>query len=96
MASKHTQESESERVRATDAPPLLRDFRPVAALWEGDAPPYPSQQSALWAIRQLRGALAEAGAIALHRGRTFIHLDRMAVVVERDALDKARKRYCRS
>lgn len=74
-------------------PTLLRDFLPVSTLWEDEPPLYPSQQSALWAVRAHRAALAEAGAIALHRGRTLIHLGRLASVVERTAIEKARKRY---
>jgi hypothetical protein len=96
MASEHGPEGSPQPLHASDAPPLLKGFRPISALWESVPPHYPSQQSAQWAIRQLRRPLAEAGAIALHRGRMFIHLDRFAAVVEHDALEKARNRYCKS
>jgi hypothetical protein len=73
-------------------PLLLRGFQPVSVLWEGDNPPYPSQQSALWAVRQIRRELAAAEGIALHRGRTMINLEKLAVIVNRLAIEKAKAR----
>jgi hypothetical protein len=72
---------------------VLPGFEPASALWSGHCPLYPSQQSALWAIRQLRARLAQSGAIALHRGRTLIHRDKLVKIIEDDAIEKARKRY---
>lgn len=80
---------------STQAPTLLSGFSPVSALWQGDNALYPSEQSALWALRQLRGVLAEAGGLALHRGRTLIDLEKMILVVEQHAIEKAKARYCR-
>lgn len=91
MATTNDSELPSEERAA-----LLRDFYPVCSLWEGKCPLYPSEQSARWAIRQHRRALAEAGAIALHRGRTLVHVSRLTSVMERAALEAARKRYCRT
>lgn len=73
---------------------FLQGYLPLSALWEGDEAPYPSEASARWAIRRLRRELAEASAIALHRGRTLVHLERLKCLVEQDALTKARHRYC--
>lgn len=72
---------------------VLPGFEPASALWTGQSPLYPSQQSALWAIRQLRTRLAQSGAIALHRGRTLIHREKLVELIEADAVEKACKRY---
>lgn len=73
---------------------FLAGFFPVSALWEGEQAPYPSQQSALWALRKMRAQLAQAGALALHRGRTMVHLEKLTRVVEQTAIERAKKRYC--
>jgi hypothetical protein len=72
---------------------MLGEFVFVSQLWTGENPMYPSQQSALWALRQMRRALAQGGALALHRGRTMIHPKKMAQIAEEIAIEKARKRY---
>lgn len=73
-----------------NAPP---DFTPIAQLWEGDAAPYPSEQSARWNVRQMRAELLAAGAIAVCRGRVMIHLGKFAEVAQQRAIDAARRRY---
>jgi hypothetical protein len=70
----------------------LGEFQPLASLWTGDAAPYPSEQSARWELRTLRRELAEAGALALHRGRLFVHPQRLAAVLERAAVERVRAR----
>lgn len=74
---------------------ILRDYRPISALWEGDDPAYPSEQSTRWALRQLRGELVKADAIAFHHGRILVHPERFARVAEARALQEARKRFGR-
>lgn len=75
---------------------FLPGFYPLAVLWESEPPTYPSQQSALWAVRQIRSKLAAAGGIALHRGRTMIHLAKLIQIAEQDAIERAKRRYCGS
>jgi hypothetical protein len=83
--------------KAQALPPLLAEFVPVAMLWQGDAPRYPSEQSARWDLRDpdTRAALLEAGALALHRGRLFVHPQRHAQVIERLAVERLRRRQQR-
>lgn len=82
----------SRKSQAPPPTPLLPGFTPLASLWEGDNPLYPSEQSALWAVRTMRTQLADAGAIALLRGRTVVHVERLKQVVERDAIERMRRR----
>jgi len=72
---------------------MMRGFHPVSALWEGDNPAYPSEQSALWAVRQMRQQLADAEAIAFHRGRTMVDLEKVAEIARQRAIEKAKKRW---
>lgn len=73
--------------------PLMGEFLPISSLWEGDHPLYPSEVSARWAYRQLSAALAAHEAIAVHRGRIFIHPGKFAEVVRRQSLASANRRY---
>lgn len=77
--------------RGAVIPPLLIEFKPVSALWLGPSPLFPSEHSARWLLRQHRAALAEAGALAMLRGRLLIHPSRFASVIERNALEAARR-----
>lgn len=52
-------------------PVMGADFQPLRTLWEGEAAPYPSEQSARWAIRQLNARLSAVGALGLHRGMLY-------------------------
>ena len=65
---------------------FLPEFQPLSALWEGTDPPYPSEFSARWALRKMRTPLAQASAVAIHRGRVFVHPQRFADVAEKDAI----------
>lgn len=67
-------------------PPVLAEFQPMRSLWEGSPALYPSQSSARWELRKLRAELAQAQAVALHRGRILVHPQRFVEVVERAAL----------
>jgi hypothetical protein len=71
---------------------LMGDFEEVSALWEGGAAPYPSEQSARWALRQMKRELAEAGALALHRGRIMVHIQRASEVAQRHAIATMQRR----
>ncbi|TWO71904.1 hypothetical protein FN976_07895 [Caenimonas sedimenti] len=82
--------------KSNGAPAFLGAFQPLRVLWEGRDPPFPSEQSARWALRQLREPLVVAGAIAVHRGRTFVDVPKVAEVTVRLAVEKARKRYAES
>jgi hypothetical protein len=73
--------------------PLLPGFDPIKSLWQGDQPSFPSEDSARWALQRQRAALVEAGALALHRGRIFIHRERFVEVVTQQAVAAYRHRY---
>jgi hypothetical protein len=46
-----------------------------------------------WAIRQQRQALIDAGALALHMGRTFVHRERLVKVMRDQALEAYKQRH---
>jgi hypothetical protein len=85
--------------RMTDPPggdPLMgAEFQPLRTLWEGANPPYPSEQSARWAIRQLDTRLAAAGALGLHRGMLYVHRQKLIEVARDHAIAQATKRYAK-
>lgn len=66
---------------------ILDGYEPVGYLWQSGA--YPSEQSARWALRTHRAELLAAGALALHRGRLYVHLGRFSAVIERAAVERA-------
>lgn len=75
------------------APAGLIGYQPLNALWASpQARLFPSEQSARWFIRQHRGALTEANALAMHTGKLFVHPERFGQVVEATALQAARLR----
>lgn len=76
-------------------PVMGRDFRPLRSLWEGKDAPYPSEQSARWAIRQLERRLAEMGALGLHRGMLYVHHQKLIEVARDHAIAQATKRFQR-
>ena len=67
---------------------VMADFVPLESLWVGTNPTYPSEFSARWELRKLRDQLAKAQAVAIHRGRLYIHPQRFAQVVEQVAISK--------
>ncbi len=69
------------------------NFRPLSALWEGESPIYPSEQSARWALRVIRAQLAKAGALAYHRGRLQVDPQKVAEIAREVAIERARQRY---
>ena len=71
---------------------LFGEFAPVSALWSGARPAFPSEQSARWALRQHRTALAEGNALALCRGRLLVHPERFARVLEARGIEAANER----
>jgi len=71
---------------------MLPDFQSIHVLWRGSNPPFPSEQSARWQLRELRPQLAEAGALAIFRGRYFVHPARFVEVIQRVAIEAARAR----
>ena len=73
-------------------PPFLVDFKPFRQMYTGAQPLFPSEQAARWAVRVLRVRLAEAEAVAIHRRELLFHPQRVAHVVEREALDRFRNR----
>jgi hypothetical protein len=83
-------------VSTDQAPPsweVLPGFDPLHQMWEGAQPPFPSENSARWAIRQHRAALIDAGALALHMGRTFVHRERLLEVLRLRALAAYKERH---
>ncbi len=73
---------------------ILTEFVPLDELWSGEAPAYPSEQSARWVVRQYRKALLDGNALALSRGRLFVHPARFARVMEDEAINALRRRDC--
>jgi len=71
---------------------ILVEFRTLDVLWSGSNPPYPSEQSARWAVRMHRAALVESRALALSRGRVFVHPERFSSVIETQAIEAMRRR----
>lgn len=67
---------------------VLPGFEPMKVLWSGDAPLYPSEAAARWALFTMRSELVKEGAVALHRRRVLIHPERYAAVIERRALQQ--------
>lgn len=74
-------------------PVMGAGFRPVRTLWEGDGAPYPSEQSARWALRQMQSELAQDGALALHRGMLWVNRDKFAELARQRAVSAAMRRY---
>lgn len=76
--------------RKDKEPPVqfLAGFKPLSCMWEGPDAPCPSEDSARWEVRKLRPELARAQALAIHRGRTYIHLQRYLRVAEEIAIRK--------
>lgn len=73
-------------------PTFLCNFKPLSSLWDGEGAPYPSEASARWALRQMKADLANADALALHRGRLLVHTERFSAIVEKKAISAARRR----
>lgn len=84
------------RTRRAAVPPLLASYLPLKALWSGRTPPYQSEQSARWAVRQHRAQLAAASALAYHRGRLLVHPQLFVQVVERAAIEAAQRGHAAS
>jgi hypothetical protein len=72
---------------------FLPGFEPVTAFWEGENPLFPSESSARWALTRARQALVNAGALALHRNRMYVHRERAMQVINELALAEYRRRY---
>jgi hypothetical protein len=72
---------------------MLEGYQPIRALWDGEEQIFPSEQSARWALRQYKAKLAEADALALHRGCLFVHVQRFESLLEQEAIKKAKLRY---
>jgi hypothetical protein len=72
---------------------LLPGFEPVSELWEGSTPVFPSENSARWLLKQQRQALLDAEALALHRGRLFVHRERLLQVARQHAMAACRQQY---
>ena len=85
--------AKSKEIEHAVDPVMGADFEPLASLWQGANPAYPSEQSARWAVKQIQGELAKAGALGLHRGRLFVNRATFAEVARTRALAAASKRY---
>ncbi len=70
----------------------LGDYVSQTVLYEGEHALFKSQHGWQWAQRSLRAQLVEADALAIHRGRLLVHPERVAQVVERVAVERARAR----
>ncbi len=71
--------------------PVFGAFFPLPALWtEAETSPlFNSEQSARWFIRKHRGALCQAGALAIHTGRLLVDPIKAAKVAEQVAIEAA-------
>ncbi len=76
-----------------DAALRIGRFGPQRELYEGDRPLFKSAHGWQWAQRSLRAQLVEADALAIHRGRLLVDRERVAQVVERVAVERARARF---
>lgn len=82
------------RKQEAGAHPLMgAEFQPLSALWQGPGAPYPSENAARWAMRQLQEPLAAAGALGLHRGMLYVHRQKLIEVARQHAIAQATKRY---
>lgn len=72
---------------------FLGDLKPLSVLWEGAGAPFPSETSARWALRNMREQLAAAGALALHRRRMYVDVQKVGEFMRQAAVDRARKLY---
>lgn len=72
---------------------LLPGFVALPVLWQGEAPPFPSEDSARWALKHQRKALMDANALALHRGRIFVHRARLLDILRNRAIEAYKMRY---
>ncbi|TFY99237.1 hypothetical protein EZ313_21975 [Ramlibacter henchirensis] len=81
------------KVKTTELSRPFGQFWPVSVLWEGDGALFPSEQSARWALRAIKRRLAEAGALAYHRGRLQVDPKKVAEIAHELAIEKARQRY---
>lgn len=84
--------SRSEHASAAMVSSVLPGFRPFEEMWSGTTPLYRSKAMARWAIRVLRRELADAEAMAIFRGHLYYHPERVAEVIQRDALARFRRR----
>ena len=69
---------------------LLPGFAPLAELWEGVSPPYPSEYSARWALKRHRDALKAANGLAVHCGRLYVNRAVFMEIVRAQALASVR------
>ena len=83
------------KIKGVQSTPFMAEFQPLSALWEGSNAPYPSEYSARWELRKLRDELAQSRAVAMHRGRLFVHPVRFAEVAEKAAIDQFSNRSLR-
>jgi hypothetical protein len=78
---------------ATAQEQLLPGFSPFPELWTGPSPVFPSENSARWVVKRQRQAMIDAKALALFRGRLFVHRERLQQVVLEHAVESYRQRY---
>ncbi len=72
---------------------VLPGFDPLESLWQGDSPAFPSEHSARWAVKQKRPVLLKANALALFRGRIFIHRERFMAALQTAAMADYKARF---
>ncbi len=84
--------SNQRKAQGAPAAPFLAEFRPLKELWEATPPLFPGEQSARWWMRNHGPQLAEVRAVAIHRRALFVHPQRVAEVIEREAIETYRAR----
>lgn len=73
-------------------PPILGGFVAWQCLWDESADGgalFPTEPAARWFIRKNRAALVQAGAIAIHCRRMYVHREKFETVARELALQAA-------
>jgi hypothetical protein len=78
---------------ASELATVLPGFEPMQALWQGDAPVFPSESAARWFLKTRRAQLVATESLALYRGCMCLHREKLIELLRRDALSAARNRY---
>lgn len=71
----------------------LKDYVLLKDACEGDGRLFESVNQGRWVVRTLGRELAQAQALAIVAGRLRVHPTRARLVIERDAIAKAQRRF---
>lgn len=71
----------------------LPGFVPLRSLWQGESPMYPSEHAARWALRRNEAEFLKARALALCRGKVYVHRERFTATAEQVAVSDYARRH---